>query len=135
MNDCLFCKIISGEIPSEKVYEDEKTFAFLDIHPINAGHTLVVPKAHSKDILEANIDDVSALMATVKKITPKILSAVSANAFNLGVNTGAEAGQVIFHTHLHIMPRQPSDGFKHWRGKDTAKEELAKVASKIRVFL
>lgn len=135
MNDCLFCKIISGEIPSEKVYEDEKTFAFLDIRPINAGHTLVVPKAHSKDILEADPDDVCALMDTVKKITSKILSAVSANAFNLGMNTGAAAGQVIFHTHLHIMPRFSDDGFEHWRGKAITDEERNKLALKIRESL
>lgn len=132
MNDCLFCQIIKSEIPSQKVYEDDLTYAFLDITPVNPGHTLVVPKSHSLNILDAAENDVCAVMVTIHKIVPKILKAVDAEAFNLGVNNGSAAGQVVPHLHFHIMPRFPNDGHKLWSGEHIGSDELAEIADKIR---
>lgn len=132
MNDCLFCKIVKGEIPSHKIYEDDFTYAFLDITPVNPGHTLVVPKKHSLNILDAGEKDICALTSVSKKIALKIIKAVGAEAFNLAVNNGSAAGQVVPHLHFHIMPRFPNDGHKLWSGKHIGSEELAKVAEKIR---
>lgn len=133
--DCLFCKIVSGNIPAEKVYEDAGTLAFLDIHPVNPGHALVVPKAHSQNMLSAKVEDMCAVISAILLIAPKILKAVGAVDFNLGQNNGGSAGQVVPHTHFHIIPRFGNDGHKHWRGKDTTKEELADVGNKIRASL
>lgn len=132
MNDCLFCKIVKGEIPSERIYEDELTYAFLDITPVNPGHTLVVSKKHSVNILDTEEKDICALASVVKKIAPKIIKAVGAAAFNLAVNNGSDAGQVVPHLHFHIMPRFPNDGHKLWGGKHIGSEELAEIADKIR---
>lgn len=132
MPDCIFCKIVAGEIPSHKVYEDDTVLAFLDIHPTNPGHTLVIPKAHHNDLLDTPADLLAKLMAVVVKITPAIIKGVGAEAFNLGVNNGAAAGQIIFHTHFHIMPRFTADGHKLWHGKDMNQDEFTKIAEKIR---
>lgn len=132
MNDCLFCKIIKGKIPSQKVYEDELTYAFLDITPVNPGHTLVAPKNHAVNILDAEENEICALAVTAKKIAPKIIKAVGAAAFNLAVNNGSAAGQVVPHLHFHIIPRFPNDGHKLWSGKHIGSDELAAIAEKIR---
>src|SRR3989344_2488731 len=94
MNDCLFCKIIAGELPAYKVYEDDRTLAFLDIHPVNSGHTLVISKNHSRDMQEASVDDVCAVMATVHHIAPRILAAVGSEGYNLGLNNGRDRGKI-----------------------------------------
>jgi len=114
MSDCLFCNIIAGDIPSDKVYEDEKVFAFLDIHPVSLGHTLIVPKAHSETFLEMGAEDREAVMNAAVKISKAVMRAVGSSACNLTYNVGADAGQLIFHTHLHVIPRFPNDGHKLW---------------------
>ncbi|MBU0646224.1 HIT family protein [Patescibacteria group bacterium] len=118
MNDCIFCKIIAGQMPAHKIYEDDLAFAFLDIRPINPGHTLVIPKAHQENFLKSSEADMCHLIKVAQKIAPGILKAVGAESFNLGFNVGRGAGQVIFHTHLHIMPRFPADGHEIWQGSD-----------------
>lgn len=109
MSDCLFCKIINGEIPSTKVYEDEHVYAFMDIMPVAKGHTLIIPKQHCKDLFEMPEDVASNLY----KAAPKVANAIKA-AFNpIGLNTinnnGAAAGQTVFHFHLHLIPRYNGD--------------------------
>lgn len=131
-NDCLFCKIIVGEIPSEKVFEDERTYAFLDIHPINKGHTLVVPKTHAENIHDISSTDFCTLMETVRNLAPVVKKAVGADGINIGMNNGGAAGQIIFHTHVHIIPRFESDGFRHWHGTDYAEGEAGRTAAIIR---
>lgn len=135
MSDCIFCKIINGELPCVKVYEDADVMAFLDIHPVNFGHTLVVPKVHYINIFDTPADVLGKLMAVVKKITPAILKATGTNSFNLGVNNGAPAGQVIFHTHFHIMPRYDGDGYKMWGAKAYGPGEMDKLGEAIKVGL
>jgi histidine triad (HIT) family protein len=130
--ECLFCKIIRGEIPALKVFENAQVVAFLDIHPINPGHTLVVPKGHYTNLLETPDEVIGEVMQNVKVVAEAAMKAVGASAFNLGVNTGVEAGQVIMHTHFHVMPRFANDGHVHWAKKEMGKEEMEKVAMDIR---
>lgn len=132
MDDCVFCKIIAGTIPSIKVYENDKIFAFLDIMPVNPGHTLVVPRAHHVDLLETPDDVLSDMITRTKKIAAAVMKAVKADGFNLGVNTKPAAGQAVFHTHLHIIPRFAGDGLKPWPHKKLAPEEMQAVADAIR---
>tara|TARA_B100001245_G_C22685961_1_gene335001 strand:+ start:178 stop:597 length:420 start_codon:yes stop_codon:yes gene_type:complete len=108
--DCLFCKIITGEIPSNKIYEDDKTFAFLDISPISEGHTLVIPKNHSKYVEEMNEEDASAVFLSTIKISKQIREKMNRPATTLGIHNGKESGQEIPHVHVHIIPREESDG-------------------------
>jgi len=135
MNDCVFCKIIKKEIPADFVYENDKIVAFLDIHPSNKGHTLVVPREHHADLLETPDDVLADILSRTKKIAPAIMNTVGAQGFNSIFNTKPAAGQVIFHTHMHIIPRFTNDGLKHWPEKHMSAEELKKVASEIKAQL
>lgn len=132
--DCLFCKIVAKQIPAEVVYEDENALVFLDIHPINPGHVLVIPKRHSDSFAVTPAEDVAAVMNAAQKIAPAILKAVGADAFNFTANNGKAAGQLIMHTHFHLMPRLSNDGYKMWHGSD-AKTDFAAVGAKIRAQL
>jgi histidine triad (HIT) family protein len=130
-SSCIFCKIVAGEIPCHKVYEDKNYLAFLDIHPISRGHTLVIPKNHSPDLLHATPNERKGLLEIVTKIAPAILRATSASAFNLGINTGKESGQIVFHTHVHIIPRSTRDGLKSWENLPSKTLDLAEIARNI----
>ncbi|MFO0764456.1 MAG: HIT family protein [Patescibacteria group bacterium] len=134
-NTQLFLDIIAGKIPCEKVYEDEQVFAFLDIHPTNKGHVLVVPKKYSEGLLDTDDTTLLALMQAIKKITPAILAATGAQGFNVIQNNNPAAGQVIFHTHFHIIPRFEGDGFKHWPGTPYAEGEAKAMAESIKKHL
>ena len=133
--DCLFCKIIASEIPSEKIYEDEKTYAFLDIHPVNKGHTLVIPKRHSENIYEIPRSEFCDVMAVVQQLAPKVKSATGADGINIAMNNEPAAGQVIFHAHIHIIPRFENDGYKHWRGEGYKEGELEQTREAIVTLL
>jgi len=131
MSKCLFCKIIDGEIPSQKIYEDDETFAFLDINPVNPGHALVVPKKHSENLYDIEEEDWLEVTKTVKMLAPKIKEAMKADGINIEMNNDKAAGQVIFHTHVHIVPRIDDDGFRHWPGTPYKDGEAEKIAEKI----
>jgi len=131
----LFLKIISGELPSEKIYEDDKTFAFLDINPTNPGHTLVVPKNYSENIYDIKDEDWVAMMRTARMLAPKIREALGAEGINIIMNNEKSAGQLVFHSHVHIVPRYQTDGFKHWNGTPYQEGEMEKVGEKIRVHI
>lgn len=135
MDDCVFCKIIAGKIPAHKVYENDKIFAFLDANPIHAGHTLVVPRAHHADLLETPDGVLSDMIARAKKIAVAVMKAVNADGFNLGCNTKPAAGQAVFHTHFHIIPRFAGDGLKPWPHQKIAPEEMEKVRDAIKAQL
>ena len=132
MTDCIFCKIIKGEIPAHKIYEDGGILAFLDINPINPGHTLVIPKTHSENLLEAPDRDLVELIKVVKKIALAVIKGVGADSFNLGLNNGKESGQIIFHTHFHIIPRFSNDGHKPWGGQSYKDSQAEEIAAKIK---
>ena len=105
-------------MPSSKIYEDAYVFAFLSIAPNNEGHTLVIPKTHSENIFEMDDEVVSKIFITTKKLSVAIKKAVKADAINIAMNNGKEAGQVVFHSHVHIIPRYDKDGFVHWKGSE-----------------
>ena len=133
--DCLFCRIVNKEIPSNIVYEDGRVLAILDINPVNPGHALVIPKAHSKTLVEADREDLIALSLAVQKLAPAVCGATSCSGWNLEVNNGNAAGQLIDHTHWHIVPRKPDDGLKHWPGHPYAEGEAARIAQAIKANL
>jgi len=103
----------------------------LDIHPNNPGHTLIVPKEHHADLLETPDDVLAEILSKAKKIAPAIMKAVKADGFNSIFNTKPAAGQMVFHTHMHIIPRFTNDGLKHWPDKHLSAEELKKTKDKI----
>jgi histidine triad (HIT) family protein len=103
--DCLFCSIVAGEIPSTKVYEDELTYAFMDISPASEGHLIVVPKRHSKDILEIGAEDLTAVLQTGQRMARRVTDVLGADGVNLLNNRGEQAWQTVFHFHLHVIPR------------------------------
>lgn len=132
MSDCIFCKVIRGELPSAKVYEDEQVVAFLDIHPVRPGHTLVVPKTHCENLIDCNPEALFAMMKITQKVAGAVVKATGAEGFNLGVNNGRVAGQVIFHLHMHIIPRNAGDGLALWGQTEYEEGQLQAVAQKIR---
>lgn len=105
MSDCIFCKIVTGEIPASKVYEDDQVLAFLDITQVTKGHTLVIPKKHYCNILDMDGEAASTLFAVVPAIARQLKEKLGANGLNIVNNNEAEAGQTIFHTHIHLLPR------------------------------
>ena len=135
MENCTFCKIIKGEIPCAKVYENDKVLAFLDIGPVNKGHTLVIPKEHYRNLMETPDEVMEELIVTAKNIAKAIIKAVNADGLNLGISNEKAAGQVIFHTHIHLMPRFETDGFKHWPQGKYNEGEMESVKNKIVSFL
>jgi histidine triad (HIT) family protein len=103
--DCLFCAIVAGDIPSTKVYEDELTYAFMDISPASEGHLIVVPKRHSKDVLEIPAEDLHAVVDTGQRLAQRVTDVLGADGVNLLNNRGEHAWQTVFHFHLHVIPR------------------------------
>ena len=134
--DCIFCKIIRNEIPSAKIYEDEHSLAFLDANPNNHGHTLVIPKTHAKNILDISEDSLSLMMPAVKKVSKAVFEGMDAAGLNITMNNEGPAGQVIFHLHIHIIPRFEDDGLRIWTRKTPYKNgEMEQVAEKIKKAL
>lgn len=135
MTDCIFCKIVRKEIPAAIVHENHLTMAFLDIKGINPGHVLVIPKDHFDDFASTPVERLGDIAAVAQKVAKAAMRALGAPAFNIGVNNGAEAGQVVGHMHLHVMPRFKGDGHEHWHGKPYPEGEMAEVARKIEAAL
>ena len=133
--NCIFCKIVKGEIPCSKIYEDEHTLAFLDIMPINKGHTLVIPKKHYKNIFDIPEEELCEVMKAVKKIAPAIQDAANADGVNITSNNEEAAGQVVMHSHTHIIPRFKDDGLKHWSSGEYGEKEADEYQKKIEAFL
>lgn len=131
--DCVFCKIVKKDIPASIVYEDKDTLAFLDIHPITPGHTLVIPTQHFMNIEETPETVLVKLMNTTKKIATAL--GKMAEGVNIGQNNGKAAGQLVMHVHFHVIPRSSNDGLKHWSGKKYAEGEIEKIATQIKTFL
>ena len=135
MSDCIFCKIIAGDIPSYKVYENDKVLAFLDITPVNPGHTLVVSKEHYENLNDLPQELASKIIQAVKKIAPAVVKAVGADGFNLNLNNGPAAGQIVNHVHFHIVPRKIGDGYELWSGKEYGEGEAQIILDKIKKFI
>lgn len=131
-NDCIFCAIAAGEIPSFKVYEDDLVVAYLDINPFTKGHTLVIPKAHSQDLLETPDETLAAIIARVKKVAAHLKAALPCDGFNILQNNGEAAGQTVHHVHFHIVPRYGQEPivFENHAGN---MDELKALAARIRL--
>lgn len=134
--DCIFCKIIAGEIPSETVFENDHVIAFMDIQPTSKGHTLVIPKAHSVDMPSTDPGALAQVIAVLPAIAGAAVKAVGATGFNILQSNGPCAGQVVGHIHFHIVPRNEGDGIGlGFRQRPPVEDELARTAEQIRITL
>ena len=130
---CIFCKIVGGEIPSERVYEDEQCIAFLDINPIAAGHTLLIPRVHHENLLDTPREVLDALMAAAPKVAKAVLAATGGEGFNFFQFNGSCAGQEVFHIHFHIIPRRGGDGVSYqWEQGQYGEGEMAALGERVR---
>ena len=109
MDECVFCKIVKGEIPSFKVYEDDRVYAFADINPVSDGHTLIIPKRHIATFFEATAEERLQLMDTLEKARQALLEEFRPDGFNIGINEGQAGGQSVMHLHIHLIPRYTGD--------------------------
>ena len=133
MEDTICMKIIRKEVPAHIVYEDDATIAFLDVKPSAPGHTLVIPKKFATNIFDVDEATLSAVMRTVRKIAPAVRDAVGAHGVHINSNHGAAAGQVVFHLHFHIIPRQKRSDFTFsWPKKKIMQSAFDTIAEKIR---
>lgn len=132
MSDCIFCKIVNGELPSFKVYENDTVLAFLDIRPVSAGHTLVIPKQHSHNIFDIAEKDWRAVADAVRTIAIAIEKGVGADGVNIAMNNREHAGQVVFHAHVHVIPRFKGDGLKLMPQRTYEEDEAETTLEKIR---
>lgn len=133
MAETVFSKIIAREIPADIIYEDDHVLAFLDITPVQPGHTLVVPKTESLNLLHISDESWGKVMETVRMLAPAIMKATGASGINLMMNNNEAAGQVVMHTHVHLIPRFTDDGLKLWHGAPYESPEAAKrMAEKIK---
>ena len=131
-NNCIFCAIGAGEIPSFKIYEDELVLAYLDINPFSFGHTLVIPKEHSRGILDTSDEMLGEIIKRVKKVASHIKETLPCDGFNILQNNGEAAGQSVHHIHFHIIPRMNGDELTfHNSPGDMA--ELDKLAKKLAI--
>ncbi|MED3723506.1 HIT family protein [Geobacillus stearothermophilus] len=136
MSDCIFCKIVNGELPAAKVYEDEHVLAFLDISQVTKGHTLVIPKVHTENVFTLTPEAAGRLFRAVPVIANALNKAFSPVGLNLLNNNGEQAGQTVFHYHLHLIPRYgKGDGFgAGWKShaSDYTPADLQAIAAAIR---
>jgi histidine triad (HIT) family protein len=128
---CIFCKVVNNEIPHHKFYEDDKVIAFLDIKPVNPGHSLVIPKKHYASIEEISEEDLAAMVLAAKKVGRLLKERLGAEAYNIVLNNGVAAGQVVMHLHFHVIPRHTGDGHVFWPHSDYAPGEADEVFNKL----
>ena len=134
MKDCVFCKIVSGEIPSMKVYEDDLTMAFMDVAKDVDGHIVVIPRKHCKNILDADEETIVAVAQTVKRVSNHLTERCGYDGVNLLNASDESAGQSVPHLHIHIIPRKTGDGIDAWPRFDGAKEDIQAVFDRIRMY-
>lgn len=132
--DCIFCKIVSGQVPCMKVYEDENTLVFMDIAGDVDGHMVAVPKKHIENILDCDTEILNQLMLAVKKVSNHCVENCDFDGVNLLNASGKSAGQSVPHFHIHIIPRKENDEIDAWPKFDGAKEELSAVWSRINLI-
>ncbi len=131
--DCIFCKIIAGQIPCLKVYEDEHTLVIMDIAGDVDGHMLAIPKKHVESIFDCDSDTFNRLMAAVKKVSNHCVDECRYNGINLLNASGESAGQSVPHFHIHIIPRKNNDGIDAWPKFDGAKDEVPETWKKLKL--
>ena len=130
--DCLFCKIVAGELPATIVGEDERTISFMDIAPATRGHALVIPREHSPDLLSIEPDDLTAVNLAAKRLAGRVKERLGADGVNLLNSCGAVAFQTVFHFHLHVIPRYQGDGLRlPWIPAPGDTDEIAAAAQEL----
>jgi histidine triad (HIT) family protein len=131
--ECIFCKIVAGGIPSHKVYEDDATLAFLDIHPATRGHTLVIPKEHAADLFALSDEVACAVMRSTQVVAHILQNVVKPDGINVRQNNGSAAGQDVFHYHVHVIPRWQGDqAVGGWKPGATDHAALGALAADLR---
>jgi histidine triad (HIT) family protein len=132
-DDCLFCGIVAGSIPSETIDSDERTVAFMDINPATPGHALVVPRAHSADLMEIGDADLTAVILASQRLAKRMKNVLDADGINLINACGAAAWQTVFHFHIHVVPRYVDDPLKlPWIPEPGDSDEIAATAARLR---
>ena len=133
--DCIFCKLIAGELPSHKIYENDKVMAFLDILPISTGHTIIVPKNHVADVENLNDDDLCAMAIAIKKIGKAVMEGLDVKGYSVFLDNKDAANQHVPHVHFHLVPRKEGDNLARWPqtgySDGEAEEALAKIIEKL----
>jgi histidine triad (HIT) family protein len=132
--DCVFCKIVAGELPSYRVYEDDRHVAFLDINPFSMGHTLVCPKRHGETLWDMDEHEIAEVFTVVSKVSMGVVSAMGADGFRVMQNNGEAANQAVAHIHVHVIPSRLEDKGKFARLK-MSEGEMVKVAEAIRTAI
>ena len=133
MDDCIFCRIVSGEIPSMRVYEDEDCIAIMDINPATPGHTLVIPRKHYADLTEMDEETAGKLLMVAKRIGIRQKVALGADGFNVVQNNGRAAGQTVLHFHIHVIPRYAhGPQMVVWEPTQPTTEQLAEICEKLK---
>jgi histidine triad (HIT) family protein len=131
--DCIFCKIIAGELPGQIIDEDERTVAFLDISPATRGHALVVPRKHSRNLLEIEREDLEATMVAVQRLARRVHERLGSDGVNLLNSCGRAAWQTVFHFHVHVIPRYEGDPLRlPWVPAEGDPDEISAVADQLR---
>jgi histidine triad (HIT) family protein len=134
--DCIFCKIVAGEIPCHKVYEDEHVLSFLDIGPLSEGHTLIIPRQHAVTLDEVSNDALPSIGMAAKRIGAAVQQATGCAGWNLLQNNGKVAGQVVMHVHFHIIPRREDDGLGYrWPAGELDDDTAARLLDGIKANL
>ena len=134
--DCIFCKIVAGEIPSFKVFEDDATLAFMDINPANEGHALVIPKEHAIDLYAVSDEALTRTAVTAKKVAAAVARTLNPDGLNLVQCNGAAAAQSVMHFHVHVLPRSKNDGLAmNWGLKLGDIDAIGRLAERIRVWI
>jgi histidine triad (HIT) family protein len=130
--DCIFCEIVAGELPATIVAEDERTLSFMDINPATRGHALVIPRAHSRDLLSVDPDDLAAVVLAAKRLAGRVNERLGADGVNVINSCGAAAWQTVFHFHVHVIPRYTGDPLRlPWVPAPGDAEEIAAAAAEL----
>lgn len=133
---CIFCRLVAGEIPASRVYEDEQTLAFMDLGQVNPGHTLVAVKRHATDLLDLTADEAAAAMRTAHRVAQAVKKAFDPPGLTLLQCNGQAGDQTVFHFHIHVVPRHVNDGVGlSWPRKDPARDQLEAYAAQLRQAL
>jgi histidine triad (HIT) family protein len=131
--DCLFCKIIAGEIPAQIIDENERTVTFMDINPATRGHALVVPRNHATNLLEVDPDDLAATVLAAQRLAQRVTERLGADGVNLLNSCGSAAWQTVFHLHVHVIPRYTDDPLRlPWIPAAGDSDEIAAAAAELR---